>query len=290
MFHGSLVALVTPMQVDGVIDIESLRKLVEWHIEEGTDGIVVLGSTGEAPTINHAERKLIIEQVREQLAGRIPLIVGTGTNATEASIQLTQEAMELGADACLIVTPYYNRPTQEGLYQHFKAIAAHVPIPQILYNVPTRTGCDLKPATVQRLATLPNIIGIKETGNLERLHELKKIADHSLDIYNGDDISALDYLLGGASGIISVTANIAPRLMHEMYTKVVQGDVDGAQQCNELLSAFHQCQGIETNPIPVKWALHTMGKIPLGMRLPLTVLSSEYYPVIKESLIRARLI
>lgn len=289
MFHGSLVALVTPMQVDGVIDVEALRQLIEWHIEQGTDGIVVLGSTGEAPTINHAERKLIIEQAKEQIGDRIPLIAGTGTNATDTTIQLTQEAMQLGVDACLLVTPYYNRPTQEGLYQHFKAVATAVAIPQILYNVPPRTGCDLKPATVQRLINLPNIIGIKETGSLERLSELRAIADHSFDIYSGDDATALDYLSAGACGVISVTANVAPRLMHDLCAKVAQGDAEGAQRCNDLLSAFHQCQGVETNPIPVKWALHLLGRIQPGIRLPLTVLSSEYHPVIKESLIRARL-
>lgn len=282
MFHGSMVAIVTPMEPDGVIDVESFRKLIEWHIIQGTNGIVILGSTGESPTINSAERQLVIQQAREQINGRVPLIVGTGTNSTDSSIHYTREAMELGADACLLVTPYYNRPTQEGLYLHFKAVAQAVAIPQILYNCPSRTACDLKPATVARLARLPNIIGLKET--VEDLARLKEILafDHALDVYSGDDSTALDFLLAGAKGVISVTANLAPQLMRKMCDAALSGDSETARQINEKLAGFHKLQGVETNPIPVKWGLHIMGMIPLGIRLPLTPLSETYHDAVKE--------
>ncbi|MFT3742011.1 MAG: 4-hydroxy-tetrahydrodipicolinate synthase [Gammaproteobacteria bacterium] len=291
MFHGSLVALVTPMETDGVIAIDALNALIEWHITEGTNGIVILGTTGESPTLNAAERKLLIEQSHTQIAGRVPLIVGTGTNCTESTIERTRHAMELGADACLLVTPYYNKPTQEGLYQHFKAIAAAVPIPQILYNVPSRTGCDLKPETLARLMTLPNIVGIKEAGGqMQRLEEIMAFADHTLDVYSGDDATCMDYMLHGARGVISVTANIAPGLMHDLCTAALAGDIEQAQTLNDRLAAFHKLQGIETNPIPVKWALQQMGKIPAGIRLPLTPLAEQHQGKIRDCLTTAGLL
>lgn len=288
MFHGSMVALVTPMQTDGVIDVEGLRRIIEWQIEQGTDAIVLLGSTGEAPTINADERSLIIEQGKAQIKGRVPLIVGTGTYSTEGTIQNTRIAMELGADACLIVTPYYNKPTQEGLYLHFKAIAMATPVPIILYNVPSRTICDLKPETLARLLSLPTIIGLKDaTGDMQRLRDIQSYSNHKLDLFSGDDGSCLEYMLDGGRGVISVTANVAPKLMHELAKAALAGDADKAKKINEKLNGFHKLQGIETNPIPVKWALATMGMIPPGIRLPLTPLSQNYHEMVKDTLTQA---
>lgn len=290
MFHGSLVALVTPMESDGVVAIDALRRLIEWHIDQGTDGIVVLGTTGESPTVNPAERELIIKQAIEQISGRVPLIVGTGHNSTKHTIAYTRQAMELGADACLLVTPYYNKPTQEGLYQHFKWVAAEVAIPQILYNVPSRTGCDLKPETLARLMPLPNIIGIKEAvGNLQRLQDIMAFADHTLDVYSGDDATALSFMEGGARGVISVTANVAPKLMHEMCAAALLKDIDRARALDAKLQPFHRVQGVETNPIPVKWALQAMKMIPSGIRLPLLPLSEQHHHAVKEALLAANI-
>lgn len=290
MFHGSMVALVTPMQANGVIDVESLRHLVEWHISEGTDAIVVLGSTGEASTINSAERKLIIQQAIEQANGRVPIIAGSGSNSTALAIHMTKEAMEAGADACLLVTPYYNKPTQEGLYLHFKAVAEAVPIPQILYNVPSRTVCDLLPETIARLADLSNIVGIKEaTGDMDRLRTILSLVGNSIDLYSGDDATSLDFMLTGGRGVISVTANVAPALMHDMCMYALKKDSIKAKECNDQLEALNHDLFIETNPIPVKWALHTMGKIPLGIRLPLTPFSEQYRPKLLETLAKIRI-
>lgn len=291
MFHGSIVALVTPMFKDGVIDVEALRRLVEWHIQEGTDAIVVLGSTGESATIHHAERQLVIENATQQAAKRVPVIAGTGTNSTEATIELTKEAMTLGVDACLLVVPYYNKPTQEGLYQHFRAVAEAVPIPQILYNVPSRTICDLKPATVARLANIPNIIGLKEaTGNIERLLEILRLTDHKIDLYSGDDPTCLEFMLKGGKGVISITANLAPKLFHELCVAALAGDVQRATTIHEKLSTLNAIQSIETNPIPVKWALHMMGMIQAGIRLPLTPLSEEYREDVRTALLECGLL
>lgn len=288
MFHGSLVALVTPMQADGVIDVDSLRSLVEWHINQGTDGIVVLGTTGEVSTINSAERKLVIEQVLEQTRGRLPVIAGTGTNSTALTVHRTREAMELGVDACLLVTPYYNKPTQEGLYQHFKTVAESVPIPQILYNVPSRTACDLKPATIARLCAFPNIIGVKEaTGDVQRLKEIIALVDQSLDLYCGVDAKNLEFLLEGGKGVISVTANVAPKLMHSMCKAVVDKDLTKAKEHDDTLQGLNEQLFIETNPIPTKWALYNMGLIPPGIRLPLTPLSENYQGLIRDALEQA---
>ena len=289
MFHGSIVALVTPMDENGVIDIEALRQLVEWHIEQGTDGIVISGSTGESATLDYTERKIILQVAIDQAKGRIPIIAGTGTSATAFTIELTQSAMELGADACLLVTPYYNKPTQEGLYQHFKAIADAVPIPQILYNVPSRTGCDLTATTVAHLAVLPNIIAIKEaTGDLKRAQEIWALTqDHKLDLFSGDDPTCLDFMLLGGRGVISITANVAPKAMHDLCLEALLGNKTRATAINDKLANLHVKMCIESNPIPVKWALQQMGKIPKGIRLPLTPLSERYHAVLKEAMIEA---
>jgi len=285
MFHGSMVALVTPMDNEGVIDVVALQRLIDWHVEEGTDALVVLGTTGESPTIHETERKFLLETVLRQVSGRLPVIVGTGSSSTGATLMHTKEAMTLGADACLIVTPYYNKPTQEGLYQHFKTIADEVAIPQILYNVPSRTGCDLLSETVARLAKLPNIIGIKDaTGNLNRLAEMKALIGDNIDFYSGDDPTAMDFILQGGRGVISITSNVAPRLMHDMCAAALAGEEEKAVALNNKLMKLHKDLCIESNPIPVKWALHTMGMIPSGIRLPLTILSEAHHQVVRVAL------
>lgn len=284
MFHGSMVALVTPMNASGDVDIEALRRLVEFHIENETDAIVVVGTTGESATLKDHEKILVIKTVVEQVAGRIPVIAGTGSNATWKTIEDTKQAMELGVDACLIVTPYYNKPTQEGLYQHYSSIAKAVPIPQILYNVPGRTGCDLLPETVSRLATTSNIVGIKEaTGNLARLAELSNCCGDKIDFYSGDDATAMEFILQGGKGVISVTANSAPRLMHQMSLAARRGDRQAASKINEKLKALHQDLFVEANPIPVKWLLAQQGLIAEGIRLPLTPLSPSKQPLVRAA-------
>lgn len=291
MFHGSIVALITPMETNGLLALDSLQRLIEWHIEQGTDALVLLGSTGESSTIHEAERQLLIEQAVKQIRQRIPLIVGTGTASTETTIEHTRQAMQLGADACLIVTPYYNRPTQEGLYQHFKAVAMEVPIPQILYNVPSRTGCDLKPDTFARLCSIPNIIGLKEaTGDLKRLQEILELVEQRVDLFSGDDASCANFMAHGGRGVISVTANVAPKLMHQLAEAILAGNNEKAEQINQKLAGFHKLQGMETNPIPTKWALNTMGMIPPGIRLPLTPLSANYHDMVKSALVQAEIL
>ncbi|MDF3054453.1 MAG: dihydrodipicolinate synthase [Gammaproteobacteria bacterium] len=285
MFHGSMVALVTPMDEEGVIDVNALRHLVDWHIAEKTDALVVLGTTGESPTIPETERTFLIETVLEQVAGRLPVIIGTGSNSTDATLRYTKEAMELGADACLIVTPYYNKPTQEGLYQHFKTVADAVAIPQILYNVPSRTGCDLLPETIARLAEFPNIIGVKEaTGNLDRLVETKALVGDKIDFYSGDDPTAMDFMLQGGKGVISITSNVTPRLMHDMCHAALAGEKEKAIALNSKLAKLHKDLCIQSNPIPVKWVLYTMGIIPAGIRLPLTILSETCHETVREAM------
>ncbi len=292
MFRGSMVALVTPMREDGVIDIESLRQLAEWHIEQGTNAIVVLGSTGESATLDRIERKIVMEVAMEQVQGRVPIIAGTGTNSTSSTLELTQEAMELGVDACLLVTPYYNKPTQEGLYQHFKTIAEKVAIPQILYNVPSRTGCDLKPTTIAHLAAVPNIIGIKEaTGDLQRVKEILSLTNgRGLDLYSGDDATSLDFIMLGGRGVISVTANIVPKWMHAICEHALSGEENKARILNSKLEKLHRQLFVESNPIPVKWVLQQMGKIQKGIRLPLTYLSEAYHALLKEAMIEAGIV
>lgn len=291
MFHGSMVALATPMQADGALDPESLRRLVEFHIEQGSDAIVAVGTTGESPTLDEEEHCRVIRQVVEFAAGRIPVIAGTGANSTTEAIDLTRCAMQAGADACLLVTPYYNKPTQQGLYLHHKAVAEAVPIPQILYNVPGRTACDMLPETVQRLAAIPNIIGIKEaTGDPARAREILDRCGDTMDIYAGDDATAMDIILMGGKGVISVTANVAPRLMHEMCAAALADDRAKASSINNRLMALHKDLFIESNPIPVKWALHQMGLIPPGIRLPLTPLSAAAHDRVRRALQQADLI
>lgn len=276
MFHGSLVALVTPMHVDGSIDFASLEKLIDWHIDNKTDGLVILGTTGESATIENQERREIITLAIARARHQMPVIVGAGTNSTACSIALTREAMSLGADAVLLVTPYYNKPTQEGLFQHYRAIAKAVPIPQILYNVPGRTCCDLLPETISRLSQFANIIGVKEaTGDLKRLQKLLAF-NLKMDFYSGDDATAMEFILQGGQGVISVAANVAPRLMHELCVAALKKDRINAEKINSELTNLYKILFIETNPIPTKWALEEMGLIQSGIRLPLTRLSSQH--------------
>lgn len=286
MFHGSMVALITPMHDnDKTVDFISLSQLIEWHINNQTQALVMLGTTGEAATINFAEREEILSKVVKQVAGRIPVIAGTGSNSTAESIQLTRHAMEMGVDACLIVTPYYNKPTQEGLYQHFKTIAAAVPVPQILYNVPSRTGCDLLPETVARLSEIPNIVGLKEaTGDISRARTLLGICGNSIDLFSGDDLSACDFMLSGGKGVISVTANVVPRQMHDMCMEAIANQVDEAKLLQQKLQQLHKSLFVESNPIPVKWVLYEMGKIESGIRLPLTPLASVHYESVRNAM------
>ncbi len=282
MFHGSLVALITPMHEEGSIDFPSIEKLVDWHLENKTDGLVILGTTGEAATVEHSERNKMIRCVIERVNHRIPVIVGTGTNATKHTIELTKEAMELGADAVLLVTPYYNKPTQEGLYQHYRAIAKAVPIPQILYNVPGRTCCDLLPATVARLSEFANIIGLKEaTGNLDRLKQLFDL-NIKMDFFSGDDATAMEFMLMGGKGVISVAANVVPRAFHDLCVAAMKKDRQSAEKINATLIDLYRVLFIETNPIPTKWILEKMGLIHLGIRLPLTPLSAQHHAAIES--------
>jgi len=291
MFHGSMVALVTPMNSDGDVDEESLRGLVDWHVEQGTDAIIAMGTTGESATLDEKEHCHVIRKVVEFAAGRIPIIAGTGANSTTEAITLTRCAMEAGADACLLVTPYYNKPTQEGLYLHFKAIAEAVPVPQILYNVPGRTAVDMLPETVERLAGIPNIVGIKEaTGDVNRARDILGRCGDKLDLYSGDDETALDCILAGAKGDISVTANVAPKAMHLMCQAALAGDEKLARELNTPLEGLHDKLFLEANPIPVKWALQEMGLIPQGIRLPMTPLSSTYHAPLRGAMQEASVI
>lgn len=284
MFSGSLVAIVTPMKPDGGIDYKSLKKLVEWHLHNNTDGLVVLGTTGESPTITSDERIKIIRQVVDQAHGKIPVIVGTGTYSTTHSIELTQQAMRLGADAVLLVAPYYNKPTQEGLFQHFRSIAEAVPIPQILYNVPARTISDLLPETILRLAKYPNIVGVKEaSGDIRRVIQLSQ-ATHPLDLLSGDDSTATDFMLAGGKGVISVTANIVPKRSHLLCAAAVSGSIELARKYNDELLPLYDSLFVESNPIPIKWALLKMGMIPVGIRLPLLPLSQKYHANVQQAL------
>lgn len=283
-----MVALVTPMHADGSVDQASLEKLVEFHVDNGTDAIVAMGTTGESATLNEKEHCQVIKRVVQMSNNRIPVIAGTGANSTTEAIELTQCAMSAGADACLLVTPYYNKPTQEGLYQHFKKIAQSVAIPQILYNVPGRTAVDMQAQTVARLAGIANIIGIKEaTGDLQRGKDIMALCGDQLDVYSGDDATAMELILLGAKGDISVTANIAPKAMHEMCSAALAGDHNTAEAINQRLMALHNTLFVESNPIPVKWALHDMGMIPAGIRLPLTVLDAQYYDVLRDAMKQA---
>jgi len=274
VFKGSIVALVTPMTEDERVDYDALADLIEFHIEQGTDGIVTVGTTGESATLDHQEHCEVMRFTVEQVARRIPVIAGTGSNSTREAIELTRCAKEIGADAALLVAPYYNKPTQEGLYQHYKTVAEVVALPQILYNVPGRTACDILPQTVVRLAQIDNIIGIKEaTGDLSRVPEIQRRVDSDFMLYTGDDATAIDFILKGGHGGISVTANVAPKAVHDAYAAALAGDEQRARQIDAPLADLHATLFCESNPIPVKWALQRMGKIGPTLRLPLTPLS-----------------
>ena len=285
MIQGALPAIVTPMCADGALDLPGLRRLLDWHIAEGSDGVVVVGTTGESPTVDFDEHCALIRASVEHVAGRIPVIAGTGANSTSEAIELAQCAKAAGATAHLSVVPYYNKPTQEGLYRHFKAIAEAVDLPLILYNVPGRTVADLGNDTVLRLAQVPNIVGIKDaTGNLERGIELINRAPKDFAIYSGDDASGLALVLFGGHGIISVTANVAPKLMHEMVVAGLAGDVRTARAINARLTGLHKQLFCEANPIPVKWACARMGLITDALRLPLTPLSPDCHARVRDAL------
>lgn len=291
MLQGSLVAIVTPMHEDGALDLSALRSLIDFHINQGTDGIVIVGTTGESPTVDFEEHCLLISTTVEHVAGRIPVIAGTGANSTAEALELTRHAKKLGADACLLVAPYYNKPTQEGLYQHFRTVAEAVDIPQILYNVPGRTGCDISNDTALRLAQLPCIVGIKDaTGNIERGTDLVLRAPADFAVYSGDDASALALMLMGGKGVISVTANAAPRLMHDMCRAALAGNIAEARNTNAQLFPLHQKLFVEANPIPVKWVLHEMGLIGPGMRLPMVPLSPQYHAPLRSAMRHASLL
>ena len=291
MISGSIVALVTPMTGEGELDWDSLAGLVAMHIENKTDGIVAMGTTGESATLNVEEHASVVKFVVEQAAGRIPVIAGTGANCTREAIELTDRAMQAGVDACLLVSPYYNKPTQEGLYQHHKAIAEAVAVPQMLYNVPGRTAVDMLPETMARLSGIDNIVAIKEaTGDLERGRRVLELCGDNIALYSGDDATAVELILLGAKGNISVTANVAPAQMSAMCAAALKGDADKARAINETVSGLHENLFVESNPIPVKWALSEMGLIQPCLRLPLTELDVRYHDVVRSSLQAADLV
>lgn len=277
MFHGSMAALITPFMDDQQVDYAALAELIAWHIKEGTDGLVVLGTTGESPTITHSERNKLVQFVLAEVNERLPVIIGTGTNATAQSIEYTEQAMALGANAALVVTPYYNKPTQEGLYQHFAAVAKSSPLPIILYNVPGRTGCDLHNDTVARLADMPNIIGLKDaTADLSRADDFVA-RGLEMDLYSGDDATAMQLMLKGGKGVISVVANVAPAKMAQLAKAALAGDSATAESINTELTALYQASVCESNPIPTKWMLKQLGMIQPNLRLPLTPLSEAHH-------------
>ncbi len=286
MIQGSIVAIVTPMTPAGDVDFDALAALVEWHIAEGTDAIVAVGTTGESATLSVEEHIAVVRKVVEVSAKRVPVLAGTGANSTTEAIELTRLAKDAGADACLIVTPYYNKPPQEGLYRHFKAIAEAVATPIVLYNVPGRTGCDMLPATVARLAQIANIVGIKEAkGELSRVRELLALGlPKDFALYTGDDATARESMLLGFHGDISVTANVAPRKMHAMCVAAIAGDAASAGMIDATLSLLHKNLFVDPNPIPAKWALEAMGRIAGGIRLPLVPMNPDHVDVVRESL------
>ena len=292
IIQGSIVAIVTPMFEDGSVDWKGLEKLVEWHIAQGTNSIVAVGTTGEASTLSLAEHKQVIKEIVRVANKRIPIIAGTGANSTHEAIELTKEAKELGADAALLVTPYYNKPTQEGLYQHYKAIAEAVDLPQILYNVPGRTGVDMLNETVIRLADIPQIVGIKDaTGDVPRGQALiEGLRGKEMTVYSGDDATAYQLIALGALGNISVTANVAPKEMSQICAAAISGDAERAEALNNEIANLHNILFCESNPIPVKWALHEMGLIGTGIRLPLTPLAEQYRAPLHEALVEAGVI
>jgi 4-hydroxy-tetrahydrodipicolinate synthase len=285
MIQGSIVAIVTPMHSDGSLDLPGLRKLIDWHIAEGTNAIVIVGTTGESPTVSVEEHCELIKVAVEHTAKRVPVIAGTGGNSTSEAIELTRYAKSVGADASLQVVPYYNRPTQEGMYQHFRTIAEAVDLPVILYNVPGRTVADMSNETVLRLAQIPGIVGIKDaTGNISRGTELLRLASKSFAVYSGDDATAMALMFCGAKGNISVTANVAPRVMSQLCKAAMEGRVADAVVLNNKLLPLHIKLFVEPNPVPVKWAMMEMGLIGAGIRLPLTPLGAEYHETVRAAL------
>ncbi len=291
MFRGSIVALITPMFDDGRVDEGKLEELVDFHVQQGTSAIVSMGTTGESATLDESEHCDVIRRTVVFAAGRIPIIAGTGANSTTEAVQLTRCAEDAGADAALLVTPYYNKPTQEGLYLHYKAVAEAVDIPQILYNVPGRTACDMLPETVARLAEIPNIIGIKEaTGDLARLARLQELCDDGFDLYSGDDATACEFMLRGGHGDVSVTANVAPRLMRAMCDAALAGDRETAESINRRLDPLHRDLFVQSNPIPVKWAVAELGLAQRGIRLPLTWLTEDARPAVLAAMRHAGVI
>lgn len=285
MFRGSIVALVTPMSADGAVDMQSLAQLVDFHVKAGTEAIVAMGTTGESATLEFDEHIGVIAAVVKAAAGRVPIIGGTGANSTSEAEALTRAAAEAGVQGCLLVTPYYNKPTQEGLYRHFRHLAEAVDIPQILYNVPGRTAVDMKVETVERLMTIDNIVALKEaSGDLQRSAELVKRCGDNIAILSGDDDLTRQQLLGGFDGVISVTANVAPKLMQQMVSAALAGDEEASAGFDQQLAGLHRDLFLESNPIPVKWALQRMGMIAEGIRLPLTPLSDQYQPALIDSM------
>ena len=295
MFQGSMVAVATPMQKGNApetpLDKESLAALVEFHIENKTNAIIAVGTTGESATLNNEEHCEVIRQVVEFVNGRIPVIAGTGANSTTEAIYLTQCAKDAGADACLLVTPYYNKPTQEGLYLHYKAVAEAVSIPQILYNVPGRTACDMLPETIGRLSKVDNIIGVKEaTADLSRIETIRSLCPDDFMLVSGDDATTKEFILQGGDGVISVTANVAPRAMHDMCELAKKGDRDAATKLDKTLIGLHEHLFIESNPIPTKWALHKMGLIQAGIRLPLTWMTENSEDILIKAMKQANVV
>ncbi|MCB1798680.1 MAG: 4-hydroxy-tetrahydrodipicolinate synthase [Gammaproteobacteria bacterium] len=288
MIQGSLVAIVTPMHADGGVDEQAFRRLIDWHVAQGTDAIVAVGTTGESATLDEDEHCAAIAVAVDQAGGRIPVIAGTGANSTSEAIALTRCAKAAGADACLLVTPYYNKPTQEGLFLHHKAVAEAVDIPQILYNVPGRTAVDMLPETVARIAQVDNVVGVKEaTGQLDRITRLRELTPPGFAVYSGDDATAREAILLGADGDISVTANIAPAAMHAMCAAALAGDSARAEQLDAPLAGLHRDLFLEANPIPVKWALAEMGLIERGIRLPLTWFSESFHGQLRAAMQQA---
>lgn len=292
MFSGSIVALITPMDSKGQIDKTSLKKLVDYHVESGTSAIVSMGTTGESATLDHKEHIDVIKQTVEFADGRIPVIAGTGANATREAIMLTQDVHNTNVVGCLSVTPYYNRPTQEGLYQHFKMIAENTTLPQILYNVPSRTGCDMQPETVARLAKIPNIVGLKEaSGDLTRVSKIRQLTNKNFILLSGDDATSFDFMILGGDGVISVTANIAAKALAQICKLLRENKVEEARAINNKIMPLHYKLFVESNPIPVKWVCKRLGLINNGsLRLPLTALNHQLQPVVEQALKVADLI
>lgn len=288
MLKGSIVALITPMTEDGSIDLENLQKLVDFHVENGTDGIVSVGTSGESATLNIDEQIDLIRHTVRLAAGRIPVIAGSGGNSTSEALELTLRSAEIGVDACLLVVPYYNKPTQHGLYQHFRSIAEGADVKQILYNVPGRTALDMENDTVAQLAKIPNIIGIKDaSGDVARVAYFLKHCEKGFALYSGDDATTLEFLKAGGHGCVSVTANVAPKLMHEMCDAALRGDFSQAKKLNQLLEQLHVSLFVESNPIPAKWAVAQLGMAQQGIRLPLTWLSEQYHEEVRAAMRKA---